>query len=139
MKNGDNPGTGKKSGTKMSQVHPLGIKDNGSLSGLDEKHADKHTSRIDTTEKKETEAVSCVDQMLRLEESNFKYKKMFGTLFDDEDDSGNLEDGRISKYEYARLNMQEFGLLFFSISGILLSIMAVISSSLLNIIEVSMI
>ena len=58
---------------------------------------------------------------------NFETKKELESFFDDEDDAtqGNLEDGRVSKLEFSKLKTQEYGLLFFSISGIVLCVMAV--------------
>lgn len=44
---------------------------------------------------------------------------------EEEDNQGKLEDGRISKLEFSKLKTQEYGLLFFSITGIVVSIMAV--------------
>lgn len=57
-------------------------------------------------------------------------RKAVEEIFDrhqaEEDESqGNLEDGRVTKFEFSRLKMNEFGLLFFSLLGILLSIIAV--------------
>lgn len=53
-------------------------------------------------------------------------ESFFSNNDEEEDNQGKLEDGRISKLEFSKLKTQEYGLLFFSITGIVMSIIAVI-------------
>lgn len=55
-------------------------------------------------------------------------QKELDTFFTSDDSGGTLEDGRHSKLQFSKLTLQEGGLLFFSISGIVLCVVSVINS-----------
>lgn len=62
---------------------------------------------------------------------NEETRKILSTYFeaDENPNERKLEDGRLSKLEFSKLATQEYGLLFFSVSGIVLCIISVIELS----------